>query len=115
MSDQDADSVQSFIVWAYILFGIAAVTALVFPVINFVRNPKNAVKSLIGLGAIAVVFLIGYLAADATALPSPTQNPDLSNPSVLVISDTGLIATYILFGSALFLMLYTGIRSVFHK
>ncbi|QKG79077.1 hypothetical protein [Tenuifilum thalassicum] len=115
MSNQDVESVQSFIVWAYILFGIAAVTALVFPVINFVRNPKNAVKSLIGLGAIAVVFLIGYLAADATALPSPTQNPDLSNPSVLVISDTGLIATYILFGSALFLMLYTGIRSVFHK
>lgn len=115
LSDQDAESVQTFIVWAYILFAIAAASAVIFPVINFVRNPKNAVKSLVGLGAIAVVFLIGYLAADVTALPSPTQNPDLSDPTVLVISDTGLIATYLMFGLALLLMLYTGIRSVFQK
>ncbi len=115
LSDQNVDSLQSFIVWTYFLFGISVLSALLFPIINFIRNPKNAVRSFIGLGAIALVFLIGYLASDATALPSPTQNPDLSNPTILVVSDTGLIATYLLFGLAFLLLLYTGLRSIFNK
>lgn len=115
LSNQDIDSVEPFIDWAYILFAIAAVSALIFPVVNMVRNPKNVTKSLVGLLALAVIFVIGYVLADATPIPSPTQNPDLSNPTVLVISDTGLIATYLLFGISMLLLLYTGIRSAFHK
>lgn len=115
LSNQDVDSVESFIDWAYILFAIAAVSAIVFPVVNMIRNPKNVTKSLVGLLAVAVIVIIGYLLADATPIPSPTQNPDLSNPTVLIISDTGLIATYILFGISLLLLLFTGIRSAFHK
>lgn len=115
LSNQDVNSVESFIDWAYILFAIAAVSALVFPVVNMIRNPKNVTKSLVGLLAVAAIVIIGYLLADATPIPSPTQNPDLSNPTVLIISDTGLIATYILFGISLLLLFYTGIRSAFHK
>lgn len=115
LSNQDVNSVESFIDWAYILFAIAAVSALVFPVVNMIRNPKNVTKSLVGLLAVAVIVIIGYLLADVTPIPSPTQNPDLSNPTVLIISDTGLIATYILFGISLLLLFYTGIRSAFHK
>jgi len=115
LSDQDVNSVEPFIDWAYILFAIAAVSALVFPVVNMIRNPKNVTKSLVGLLAVAVIVVIGYLLADATPIPSPTQNPNLSNPTVLIISDTGLIATYILFGISLLLLLYTGVRSVLRK
>lgn len=106
---------EPFIFWAYILFGLAVLMALVFPIYFFVRNPKSALKTLGAVALLGVIFLIGYLLSDATPIFSPTQNPDLSNPSVLVLTDTGLIATYVMFGVALLLLLYTGARSIFQK
>jgi len=104
-----------FIDWTYFLFGLAALLALVFPLYFFIRNPKNALKSLLGLGVMAIFFLVGYLLADPTPIYSPTNNPDLSNHAVLIISDTGIIATYLMFGVALLLLLYTGIRGIFNR
>jgi len=111
----DIESVQSFIVWAYILFALAVAAALIFPLYFFFLNPKNALRTLMGLAIMGVVFLIGYLMADATPIYSPTQNPDLSNTSVLVLTDTGLIATYVMFGAAMLLLLYSGVKNVFNK
>ncbi len=113
--EKNTDTVQPFILWAYLLFAVATISALLFPVYFFIRNPKNAAKSLVGLGSVVILFFVGYIFADATPIPSPTQNPNLSNPTILLISDTGLIVTYLMFGLALLLMVYTGIRSVFHK
>lgn len=101
--------------WAYLLFAVAGLLALVFPVYFFIRNPKNAVKTLAGLAVMGLVFVIGYILADSTPIFSPTQNPDLSNTSVLILTDTGLIATYVMFGVAMVLLLYTGVRSVINK
>lgn len=106
---------EPFIIWAYILFGLAVLLALVFPLYFFIRNPKNALKTLLGLGVMAVFFVVGYFLADPTPIYSPTNNPDLSNHAVLVISDTGIIATYLMFGVALLLLLYTGIRGIFNR
>lgn len=108
-------SEEPFIIWAYILFGLAALFALVFPLYFFIRNPKNALKTLLGLALMGVVALVGYVLADPTPMYSPTNDPNFSITNVLVLTDTGLIATYILFAVALVLMLYTGARSVFHK
>lgn len=113
--EKNTDTVQPFIIWAYILFAAAAVMALLFPIYFFIRNPKNATKSLAGLGLMAVLFIVGFLFADATPIPSPTQNPNLSDPTILVISDTGLIVTYLMFALAIVLLIYTGIRGVFQK
>ncbi|BDX37236.1 hypothetical protein CYCD_05910 [Tenuifilaceae bacterium CYCD] len=104
-----------YIVWAYILFGIAGFFALIFPIYFFIKNPKDALKTLFGMAVMAGVILIGYLMADATPIYSPTPNADLSNHSVLILTDTGLIATYVLFGVAMFLLLYTGVRNVIRK
>jgi len=108
-------SEEPFIMWAYLLFAVAGLLALVFPVYFFIRNPKSALKTLAGLAVMGVVLLIGYLMADATPIVSPIQNPDLSNTSVLILTDTGLIATYVMFGVAMLLLLYTGARSVLNK
>lgn len=108
-------TLEPFIIWAYILFGLAALLALAFPLYFFIRNPKNALKTLLGIALMAVVALIGYIFADPTPIYSTTSDPNFSITNVLVLTDTGLIATYILFGVALVLMLFTGVRSVFHK
>lgn len=108
-------SEEPFIFWAYILFAFAGLLALVFPVYFFIRSPKNAIKTLAALAVMGLVFVVGYLLADATPIPSPTQNPDLSNASVLVFTDTGLIATYVMFGVAIFLLLFSGVKSFINK
>ena len=53
----------NYLVIAYVTFGIAVVTALVFPIIHMISNPKGAVKALLGVAAILVLGLISYLFA----------------------------------------------------
>ncbi len=45
----------------YGLIGIAALAAIVLPMIGAVNDPKSLAKSGIGIAALLVVFLLGYL------------------------------------------------------
>lgn len=107
----------SYINWAIILLGIAAFLAVIFPLIYFLFNPKNVLKVLLALGALVVVFVVAYLLADTTPIITATSatEPNFSNPSVLAFADTGIFATYMLLGIALFLLLFTGLRGVFNR
>ena len=49
---------------AYIGLGIAALSVIVFPVIQMFQDLKKAARALIGLGVIAALFAICYLLAD---------------------------------------------------
>ena len=54
------DLLDAGIYLAYILFFIAAGAMFVLPVINALRNPKDLVKSGMGLGALVVLFGIAF-------------------------------------------------------
>lgn len=110
---QEIAIAESYILWAFILLGIAVVISLAFPLIYFALNPKNATKALVGLAAVGLVFIVGYLMADTTPIVTAVSdtNLDFSDPSVLRFADTGIIATYILFGVAVLSLLFTGVRS----
>lgn len=105
------------IVWAYILLGIATVTAILFPVGYLVLNPKKAIKALISLALLAFVFFIGYLLADPTPIQTATSNvnPDFSDRGVLLMTDTGIITTYIMLCIAVFALLFTGVRGIIRR
>jgi hypothetical protein len=106
---------EPFILWAYILVGIAALFAVVFPLFYFIQYPKNAVKALVGIVVLVSVFFIGYILADTTPLIATSAHPDFSNPGILAYADTGIFATYILFIIAVLALLLTGIRSIFNR
>ncbi|MBL4585900.1 MAG: hypothetical protein JKX84_02405 [Flavobacteriales bacterium] len=96
------------IVIAYILFAVALAAAIIFPVIQLARNPKNAKGALVGVVALVVVVGIAY------ALSSG------DNPSKIEIStetakqvDTGLFAFYILGGIAVASLVYSEVARVF--
>lgn len=112
--EQEALVAEPYIVWAYILFGIAAFLSIIFPIIFFILNPRNAVKALLGIAAVGLVFVVGYFMADTTPIITAVSatNPDFSDASVLRFADTGIIATYILFGIAVLSLLFTGVRSL---
>lgn len=50
---------------AYGLLLIAAIAAIVLPLINSFSNPKSLIKSGIGIAVIAVLFIVGYIIADS--------------------------------------------------
>ena len=114
---QDEIVATSYINWAIALFSIAVLLSVLFPLVHFLFNPENLVKVLLSLGAMAAVFVVSYLLSDGTPIVTAVSaaDADFSNPSVLKFADTGIFATYILFGVALLLLLYTGARGLFNR
>lgn len=101
--------------WAYILFIIAAIAALIFPMINIVTDVKAIIRLVAILGATAVLILISYfaLASDATINILGYTGTENSNPTVLKWVGTGLFVTYFLFGIAILSILYSEVVKLF--
>ena len=116
-ADMEVIIAAPYINWAIILLLIGAVLAVVFPLVHFILNPKNIAKVLVSLGVLAAVFLTAYLLSDTTPIVTATSalEPNFSDPAVLKLADTGIIATYILLGTALLALLFTGVRGIFNR
>lgn len=82
--------------WAYILFGLSAIGALVFPIYRLFTQPKQAVKTLITLVGIVVLVLIAYSMSDGTLLDLKGYSGPDNNPETLRFSDTILFTMYFL-------------------
>jgi hypothetical protein len=101
------------LIWAFMLFVIAGLAAIIFPLIYLILNPKRAIKSLIMLGVIAVFIFIAYqIASDEVLNLINYRGPD-NVPKTLKIVGTGLILTYFLAIIALVSILYNEISKVF--
>lgn len=64
------DSIDIALYASYILVLVAAVAAVVLPLIQSLDDPSSLIKSGIGLAALVVVFLIGYAISGSEVLPS---------------------------------------------
>jgi len=83
-----------FLGWALVLLCVCAVAAVAFPVVNMVANPKSAVKTIIALAVVAVIFGISY-AMSSGALDSMAPTLVESDESTRLWSGAGLNALYI--------------------
>lgn len=88
------------ITWCYILFGIATLAAIVFPILNMVQNPKGAKNALIGVVALVVVFGLGYALAGSEEFFTHDGNL-LADAATSKKSEAGLIAFYIMGAAAI--------------
>lgn len=86
----------SLLNWAYILFAVAAISALIFPAVRLFTRPKEAMKSFIGLLALVVLVLLGYAMADGTPMNIVGYSGPDNVPSRLIFSDTILYTMYFL-------------------
>ena len=84
------------LVWAVILFLIAALATLIFSFMNIFSNPKVIKNFLVVLGIAVVLLVLSFLLASAE--PLSVLSPDVPEPteSTLRWVGTGLNATYIL-------------------
>jgi len=101
--------------WAYILFIIAAIAALVSPIMSIATDMKSVIRFVSVLGAAAILILLSYfvLASDATIDILGYTGTDNSNPTVLKWVGTGLFVTYFLFGLAVLSILYSEVVKLF--
>ena len=86
--------------WSVILFGIAAVSAVAFPLVQMFIRPKEAVKTLISVAVVGVVVFIAYMLADNTVYTAeelPGYDGADNVPQTLKFAGMMLWTTYILF------------------
>lgn len=55
------DSIDIFLYFSYALTIVATIASIAFPLVNAAGDPKSLIKSGAGVGALVVIFLVGWL------------------------------------------------------
>jgi hypothetical protein len=95
----------------YVLLFIAVAAALIFPLINSIKEPKALIRTGIGLAAVLVLFGISYGLSDST-LGRNAISFGLSESTVKLIG-AGLIMFYIVLVLAILALIYSEISKAF--
>ena len=97
--------------WGYVLLGLAAIAALVFPIIILAQDPKKAKGALFSILGLIVVFGLSYvLASDAVLVSYEAYGVDAGTSQSVGM---GLIGTYILLALSGGGIICFGIMSMF--
>ncbi len=105
------DSFDIFLYLGYTLVIVAAVGAILLPLINALGNPKGLLKSGLGVVAIVVLYFIAYAISGAEVTPEYSKynvGPELSK----AVGGT-LIMAYFLLGISVVGILFTELNKVF--
>lgn len=109
-----AQGTSVMLIYTYILFAIALLVTIIFPLINIIKNPKGSMRALIGLLAMIVVLGISYLfSSDAPVVNS--AGGYFTNTFALKLTDTGLYAAYIALIGAFAAILFGELKNAFKK
>ncbi|NMJ88001.1 MAG: hypothetical protein EX285_09245 [Thaumarchaeota archaeon] len=96
---------------SYLLVFLAALGAIVLPLVNALGNPKTLVKSVSGIVALGVIFLIAWAISGNEVTPLYTKF-GITSASSQVIGGV-LITTYILLGISIVSILYSELSKLF--
>ncbi|HUX52774.1 MAG TPA: hypothetical protein VMV56_00015, partial [Williamwhitmania sp.] len=96
-----------FLGLAYVYFAIAIGLAIIFPIVNMIVNPTNSKKTLLGLGALVLLFVVAFLMSSSAQLPFSIANPANDAPVTLRFVDTSVISLYLLAACAVGSIVYT--------
>lgn len=93
-------SVDLMLMWSYALIFLTIGLTVIMPLIGLLQDPKAALSSMIGLGAIILIFGVSY--ALSSAEPIYLANGTImDNVTALRFSDTALYAMYISFSAVI--------------
>lgn len=95
---------------AYLLVIVAALGAIVLPLINALSNPKSLLKSVLGIVIIGVIYLISW-GVSGDEVTARYIKFDITSTSSQVIGGV-LITTYLLMGIAVISIIYSEIRKI---
>jgi len=98
---------------AYIILAIAAITTLVFSLVNLVSHPDKLKKALISLGVFALVLVVAWFASSGEERLLGDGKVLSAGESQMV--EAGIKAFYILIMLAAGLMLFFGVKKMLSK
>ncbi len=99
------------IIFAFILIGIAILAMVVFPLMYVIKHPKEARDTVIGIVALAALFLLSYIFASSGVLPSYEKYGVGPGESKLI--GAGLVSFYILGVGAIATAVYVEVSNLF--
>ncbi|MFT4611667.1 MAG: hypothetical protein ACJA1H_001902 [Glaciecola sp.] len=112
----DADN-QAVLSWfanlAYIVLAIAAITAVVFSLVNLVSHPDKLKKALMSLGVFALVLVVAWFASSGVETELTDGTMLSVNGSKMI--EAGIKSFYILILLAAGLMLFFGVKKMISK
>ena len=98
-------SMGNYVGYAILLLVITAGLAIVFSLLNLFKNPAALKKSLISLGALAVVLVIAYLLADGSIVNDASNKEFVDSSGVPYSAGTyKWVATFIVYSLILMLV-----------
>lgn len=100
------------ITWCYVLLGLAAVSAIVFPLINMAQNPKKAKNALIGVVGLLIICGISY-ALSGSEVHMDIDGIELADAATSQKSEAGLITFYILAAAAIGSIIFAEVSKMF--
>ncbi|WKV11568.1 hypothetical protein [Marivirga harenae] len=95
---------------SYLLVIVAALGAIVLPLINALDNPKSLLKSALGIVIIGVIYLVSW-SVSGDEVTARYIKFDITSTSSRVIGGV-LITTYLLMGIAVISIIYSEIRKI---
>ncbi|PCJ24506.1 MAG: hypothetical protein COA97_09655 [Flavobacteriales bacterium] len=98
--------------YTYVLTLIAALTAIIFSVIGMAKNLKKAKNALIGVGALAIIFVIGYAMA-GNEVHINYDGAILAEAGTSMKSEAGIIASFILLAGAVGAIIFSEVSKLF--
>lgn len=100
----------TYLIYAYVLFAISLVLAVLLPLIGMAKDPKSLKRTLLAL--LMAVVLIGFSYLIASGKPVPVNLSEVPSTFTFRATDTGLILTYILLAVSLVAIVGGGIKNL---
>jgi hypothetical protein len=102
------DSIDIGLYISYLFFGVAAIAAIVLPALNLAKSPAGLVKSLMGIGGLAVLFVVAYaLSGDEVSQKAATFGITASTSKMI---GAGLVLFYLVLFISIIGVIYSEIN-----
>lgn len=108
ISDFGCNLISGGLYLSYIIMGIAIVSVIVLPLVKSLQSPKDLLRSISGVGFLAVIFLISYvISGDEVSMSAASLG---ITPTGSKLIGAGLISLYIIFGFVILGLIYSSIN-----
>jgi hypothetical protein len=103
------------LILTYIMIGVAALAAILYPLMFLVKNPSKGKTALMGVGGLLLICLISYLLASGEIMTFPgSEKFGMTEASTKRVG-MGLITFYILSIGAIVAVMYAELGKLFKK
>ena len=103
------------LILTYIMVGVAALAAIVYPLMFLAKNPSKGKNALMGIGGLLAITIVSYILASGDIMTFPgSEKFGMTEASTKRVG-MGLIVFYILSVGAIAAVLFAELGNLFKK